>query len=154
VERAELKERASYQEHFLDLCALVGHPTPAQKDPTGEEFTFEAGVKTTTGGQGYADVWYKGHFAIEYKGKGKYPDLDAAYQQLQRYRENLGNPPLLIVTDIENWGNSHEFTDTVTVIHRFTNRTSAARGDCSGCCTTCSSTPTSSTRPHDGAGDR
>ncbi len=84
-------------------------------------FTFEAGV-TATGGQGYADVWYRDHFAIEYKGKGKYPDLDAAYQQLQRYRENLGNPPLLVVCDIDNWEIHTNFTGTAKVIHRFTNR--------------------------------
>jgi hypothetical protein len=96
-ERAELKECASTQEHFMDLCHLVGHPTPAQMDPEGTSFTSEAGGKTTTGGQGYADVSCKGHFAIEYKGKGKYATLDAAYQQLLKYREYLGNPPLLIV---------------------------------------------------------
>ena len=27
--RAELKESAAAQEHFIDLCRLVGHPTPA-----------------------------------------------------------------------------------------------------------------------------
>jgi len=121
-ERADLKERASYQEHFMDVCRLVDHPTPAEKDPAGEFFTFEAGVKTATGGQGYADVWYRDHFAIEYKGKGKYPDLDAAYQQLQRYRENLGNPPLLVVCDIDNWEVHTNFTGTAKVVHRFTNR--------------------------------
>jgi len=67
-------------------------------------------------------VWYRDHFAIEYKGKGKYPDLDAAYQQLQRYRENLGNPPLLVVCDIDNWEIHTNFTGTAKVIHRFTNR--------------------------------
>ena len=121
-ERADLKERASYQEHFMDVCRLVDHPTPAEKDPAGEFFTFEAGVKTATGGQGYADVWYRDHFAIEYKGKGKYPDLDAAYQQLQRYRENLGNPPLLVVCDIDHWEIHTNFTGTAKVVHRFTNR--------------------------------
>ena len=39
----KLKERSAVQEHFLDLCALVGHGSPAQEDPTGERFTFEAG---------------------------------------------------------------------------------------------------------------
>jgi len=121
-ERSDLKERASYQEHFMDVCRLVDHPTPAEKDPAGEFFTFEAGVKTATGGQGYADVWYRDHFAIEYKGKGKYPDLDAAYQQLQRYRENLGNPPLLVVCDIEHWEIHTNFTGTEKVVHHFTNR--------------------------------
>jgi len=121
-ERAELKERASYQEHFMDLCHLVGHPTPVEMDPTGEFFCFEAGGKTTTGGQGFADVWYKGHFAIEYKGKGKYETLDAAYQQLLKYREYLGNPPLLIVCDIENWEIHTNFTGTEKRVHRFANR--------------------------------
>ena len=35
---------AAAQEHFIDLCRLIGHPTPAEDDPTGERFTFEAGV--------------------------------------------------------------------------------------------------------------
>ncbi len=30
-----LKERAAAQEHFLDLCHLIGHPTPADMDPDG-----------------------------------------------------------------------------------------------------------------------
>ncbi len=119
--RTELKERASYQEHFMDLCRLVGHPTPAEKDPTGEFFTFEAGVKKTGGEQGYADVWYRGHFAIEYKGKGKHPTLDAAYAQLQQYRENLENPPLLIVCDIEHWEIHTNFTGTAPNVEKFTN---------------------------------
>lgn len=41
-----LTERASAQEHFLDLCRLFQHPTPAEADPRGEEFTFEKGAAT------------------------------------------------------------------------------------------------------------
>ena len=119
--RTELKERASYQEHFMDLCRLVGHPTPAEMDPTGEFFTFEAGVKKTGGEQGYADVWYRGHFAIEYKGKGKHASLERAYAQLLQYRENLENPPLLIVCDIENWEIHTNFTGTAPKVLTFTN---------------------------------
>jgi hypothetical protein len=74
---AALSERSSYQQHFLDLCAMLGQPTPAQVDPTGEFYTFEKGVEKTGGGKGFADVWYRGCFAIEYKGKHK--DLTAAY---------------------------------------------------------------------------
>ena len=96
---ANLKERAAAQEHFLDLCRLIEHPTPAEDDPTGERFAFEAGVAKTSGGQGFADVWKKGFFAWEYK--GKHADLDRAYQQLLQYREALQNPPLLIVSDID-----------------------------------------------------
>src|ERR1051325_5451698 len=94
-----LKERSAVQEHFLDLCALINHPTPAQDDPTGERFTFEAGVSKQGGGQGWADVWKKGYFAWEYK--GKHADLGKAYQQLLLYRESLQNPPLLTVSDID-----------------------------------------------------
>jgi len=32
-----VSERAGYQEHFRDLCALMGHPTPMEADPTGNE---------------------------------------------------------------------------------------------------------------------
>jgi type II restriction/modification system DNA methylase subunit YeeA len=96
---AALKESASVKEHFIDLCRLAGHPTPAEDDPTGERFTFEAGVSKTGGGHGFADVWKKGYFAWEYKGKDG--DLDRAYLQLLRYREDLQNPPLLIVSNID-----------------------------------------------------
>ncbi len=41
----ELKESASAREHFIDLCALVGSPTPADVDKKGEFFTFEKGVE-------------------------------------------------------------------------------------------------------------
>ena len=107
-----LKERSSYQEHFIDLCRLVGHSTPAEDDPTGERFTFEAGAAKQGGGQGWADVWKKGFFALEYK--GKHADLDKAYsRQLLQYRESLQNPPLLIVSDIDSIVIHTNFTNTV-----------------------------------------
>jgi hypothetical protein len=43
--RADLAERAACQEHLIDLCRMLGHPTPAEADPTGESFTFERGVE-------------------------------------------------------------------------------------------------------------
>ena len=43
-QQATLRERASSQEHFIDLCRLIGHPTPAEADPAGKWFTFEAGA--------------------------------------------------------------------------------------------------------------
>lgn len=62
----ELKERSAAQEHFLDICRVIGHPTPAEMDPAGEFFTFERGATKAMGGYGWADVWYRGHFAWEY----------------------------------------------------------------------------------------
>ena len=66
---ANLKERSAAQEHFLDLCRLLGHPTPAEEDPAGDHFAFEYGAAKRGGGDGFADVWKRGFFAWEYKGK-------------------------------------------------------------------------------------
>ena len=108
--QSELKERSACQEHFLDLCRLVGHPTPAEADPTGESFCFERFAEKQGGTDGFADVWKKGCFAIEYKGKRK--DLAAAYEQLLRYREDLDNPPLLAVCDTDRLVIHTNFTNT------------------------------------------
>lgn len=86
------------------------HPTPAQLDPENKFFTFEAGALKQGGGQGWADVWYKNHFAIEYK--GPQGDLDKAYTQLLQYRESLENPPLLIVSNIQTLVVHTNFTGT------------------------------------------
>jgi len=32
---SDLKERAGAQKHFVDVCALVGAPTPAERDKIG-----------------------------------------------------------------------------------------------------------------------
>jgi hypothetical protein len=68
-EQSNLRENQGAQSHFAELCRLVGHQTPTEADPGGTFFTFEENVKKATGKQGRADVWYKGHFAWEYKGK-------------------------------------------------------------------------------------
>ena len=110
---ATLKERSASQEHFIDICRLIGHKTPAEMDPYGEFFTFEAGADKQEGGAGWADAWKKGFFAWEYK--GKHADMDKAYQQLLKYRESLQNPPLLIVCDIDRVEIHTNFTNTVKI---------------------------------------
>ena len=115
---ATLKESSAAQSHFNDLCALIGHPTPTEADPTGATFTFEAGAAKQGGGQGWADVWKHGHFAWEYK--GKHADLDRAYDQLLQYREALHNPPLLIVCDLETIVIHTNFTNTVKRVYTLT----------------------------------
>ncbi len=62
----ELKERSAAQEHFIDLCHVLGEPTPADADPTGESYCFERGATKATGGEGWADVWKRGCFGWEY----------------------------------------------------------------------------------------
>ncbi len=131
------KETSAYQEHFNDLCALLGQPTPATADPTGNEsFCFQKRVvkdeelfaleesnrvaekSETERERGFADVWKRGCFAWEYKGKKK--NLDAAYQQLLRYRESLLNPPLLVVCDFDRYIVRTNFNGTVQETHEFT----------------------------------
>ena len=92
-----LTERATAQEHFIDLCRLFDHPTPVEDDPLGDHFTFEKGAPKTGGGEGWADVWKKGYFAWEYKKKKR--DLDKALEQLTRYAAALENPPLHVACD-------------------------------------------------------
>src|SRR5680860_148258 len=110
-------ERAASQEHFIDLCRMIGVPTPHDGDPTGDTYAFEKGAGKSAGGDGFADVWKRGHFAWEYKGKRK--DLKAAYQQLLQYREALDNPPLLVVCDLNRFEVHTNFTNTPATVHAF-----------------------------------
>jgi len=110
-------EKASAQEQFTDLCHLVGVPTPHEADPTGRDYAFEKGAEKASGGDGFADVWKRGHFAWEYKSQGK--DLNAAYQQLLQYAGALDNPPLLVVSDLQRFQVHTNFNNTPKVVHEF-----------------------------------
>ncbi len=132
--RYQGKETSAYQGHFDDLCRLLGLPTPAEADPSGSDFfcfqkrvvkdveLFELPDTANVGEpaeRGFADVWKKGCFAWEYKGKKK--NLDEAYRQLLRYRESLLNPPLLVVCDFDRYIVRTNFNGTVQEVHEFTN---------------------------------
>ena len=122
------RERAASQEHFIDLCRLLGVPTPNEGDPGGESYSFEAGAeRTSTGRQGWADVWKRGCFGWEYK--GAHADLAAAYRQLLDYREDLENPPALVVSDMDLIEVHTNFTGTRPEVHRITLDDLAEGGD-------------------------
>ena len=116
-----LTERSAAQSHFLDLCRVLSKPEPSS-DPTGENYAFEKSVGKVggkgSGGTGFADVWMRGHFAWEYKGKRK--NLADAYDQLLQYREELGNPPLLVVCDLDRFEVHTNFTNTAKRVFAFT----------------------------------
>ena len=112
---SELKERSAAQEHFIDLCRMLGEPTPAEADPVGEHYCFERGARKDSGGDGWADVWKRHCFAWEYK--GKHADLDAAFNQLRQYALALGNPPLLIVSDMARFRIRTNRTNSVSLTH-------------------------------------
>jgi hypothetical protein len=54
-QRVNLSERSACQQHFLDLCDVLGQPKPAEADPDGAWYTFERGVRKTTGEKGWAE---------------------------------------------------------------------------------------------------
>src|SRR5574337_576465 len=93
---AHLNEEQGAQSHFLDLCELLGVPKPGSGDGNGE-YVFERRSLHLGESRGYADVFYRDHFAWENKAPGK--NLDAALRQLQQYSLALSNPPLLVVCD-------------------------------------------------------
>ena len=108
-----LKERASYQLHFIDLCALVGVPTPSPV--TAETYCFERGATRTGAGQGWADVWKQNHFGFEYKATRS--NLGAALKQLMTYALALDNPPLLVVCDTNIIEIHTHFTNAPSEVH-------------------------------------
>ena len=118
IAAAHGSERQNYQQHFLDLCQLLGQPTPVQDDPTHQSYCFERHVTKAGGGKGFADVWKRGFFAWEYKAADR--DLNAAYKQLSDYRDALDNPNLLVVSDVNIIRIHTVFENTPQRIYEFT----------------------------------
>ena len=102
-------EKRASQEMFLDICALVGHPTPvAYGNP--EVFTFEKAVPG-----GFADAYLEEHFGWEFKGSDA--QLPEAFNQLLRYQVYLKTPPLLIVSSFDTIRIRTNFPGMETVLH-------------------------------------
>lgn len=136
----KLTERASAQPHFNDLCHMLGVPTPTDNPVTDSDYGFEAvtdvsasGVYATTSedglfryqvktgpGKGFVDVWKREHFCWEYKRPVKHANLAAALAQVKIYKDYLGNPPLLIVCDIDRFEIHTNFTNYPPEVYRFT----------------------------------
>jgi len=108
-----LKERASYQLHFIDLCALLDLPTPSPS--SHDTYCFERGATRTGAGQGWSDVWKKGFFAFEYKATRR--NLGEALKQLMTYALALDNPPLLVVCDTSLIEIHTHFTNAPSEVH-------------------------------------
>lgn len=64
-QRANLSERSACQQHFLDLCDLLGQDKPAGVDPDGAWYCFERGVtKTDVRGQETEQVFRGGYISV------------------------------------------------------------------------------------------
>ena len=96
-------------EMFLDICAVVGHPTPGEYgDP--QSFTLEKWVPG-----GFADAYLEGRFGWEFKGSDA--QLAGAFNQLLRYQVYLKTPPLLIVSSFNTIRIRTNFPGLETVLH-------------------------------------
>ncbi len=106
---ADFGEKQASQEMFLDICALVGHPSPvAYGNP--DAFTFEKAVPG-----GFADAYLEERFGWEFKGSDT--QLDVALNQLLRYQVHLKTPPLLIVSSFQTIRIRTNFPGMETVLH-------------------------------------
>ncbi len=102
-------EKQASQEMFLDICALVDHPTPVAF-ANSDAFTFEKWVPG-----GFADAYYEEHFGWEFKGRDA--DLDDGMNQLLRYQVHLKTPPLLIVSSFRTIRIRTNFPGMETLLH-------------------------------------
>ena len=115
----ELKERSASQTHFNDLCACSASRTRSTADPQGDWFTFEKGASKTSGGEGWADVWRKGCFGWEYK--GRHADLDPAFASSSttpsrwRTRRSSSSSDMDRILVRTNWTNTVQETHTLTL---------------------------------------
>lgn len=105
----EFGEKQASQEMFLDICALVGHPTPVSFG-NPEVFTFEKWVPG-----GFADAYLEERFGWEFKGSDD--QLAGAFNQLLRYQVYLKTPPLLIVSSFQQVQIRTNFPAMETVLH-------------------------------------
>ena len=102
-------EKQASQEMFLDICGLVGHPSPVEYG-NNAIFTFEKWVPS-----GFADAYLEGAFGWEFKGSDG--DLEAGLGQLLRYQVHLKTPPLLIVSSFRTIWIQTNFPGMETVRH-------------------------------------
>ena len=93
----DLNERQGAQPYFMQLCQLLGVPVPGSAGAGPGDYLFERDTLVLGAARGYADVFYRDHFAWENKAPGK--NLDVALKQLLGYSLALASPPLLVVCD-------------------------------------------------------
>ena len=113
---SELKERSAAQEHFIDLCRLLGEPTPARPTPRATTTASSAEPSRTPAEEAGRTC---GSATASPRSKGKHADLDAAFDQLRQYALALENPPLLIVSDMHRFRIRTNWTNSVSKTHEF-----------------------------------
>lgn len=110
-------ERASAQTWFNDLCDLLDVARPISLKSSAADYGFEKHVSKLAGEAGFVDVWKRDAFGWEFKRKGG--SLSKALTQVTAYRNDIDNPPLLIVSDINKIEIHTNFTGTQKVVEIF-----------------------------------
>ena len=137
---SELKECSASQEHFIDLCRLLGEPMTAEADPVGEWNCFERRAWKDDGGDGWSDVWTRGCFAWEFKGRRA--DLDAAFApEAKPVRDDCGVWydvfTVLVRAGVElgwsGWHGWHGWQCFLRGFDRGNREGSRDHGNCAGC---------------------
>ncbi|WP_199777071.1 class I SAM-dependent DNA methyltransferase [Deinococcus sp. NW-56] len=107
----QMSEQAAAQMHWSDLCSVLRRPAPTQGEYASGEYEFERAVrKVGTGTAGRADVFMRDRFIVEYKRAGL--NLGPAMQQAFLYARELGNPPLIMASDLLTFRIATNFTGT------------------------------------------
>ena len=76
-----LNERQGAQQHFLELCDVLGVASPTGVNDGVADYLFEKQTLILGEKRGFADVFKRHAFAWEYKAPGY--SLDAALNQLR-----------------------------------------------------------------------
>ncbi len=84
-------ESAAAQEHFNDLCELLGVQTPNEADPTGEWYAFEKGAEKVSGGDALArqDLWARRRISLGLSLNRRREQLACALARVRRESRHL-----------------------------------------------------------------
>lgn len=106
-------EISEFQNHFNALCRLAEHPVPGDQ-VDNPDFKFHRKTPKFDWKNGEADVFLRNRFVMEYKRPDR--SLDDAYTQALSYRDSLGSPPLILVSDFQTIRIHTNFTGTVSEV--------------------------------------
>ncbi len=83
---------------------MLGVPAPTDIDLAGATYTFERGAAKTSGGNGWADVWMRGHFAWEFMGNDPRYTPTTTFETLSfpwpTGSEPVDDPRVLAITSV------------------------------------------------------
>src|SRR5215207_7256286 len=113
-----LSERSSYQQHFLDLCAMLGAPAPAEADPAGSSTPSRRGWRRPGAARASPTC---GTRTASPSSTRPPQGSEGRLRSAPAVPGGAGHPPLLVVTDTDRYEVHTDFTGTVKRMYRFDN---------------------------------